>query len=65
MNWFVKSFQELSSVELYSLLKLRSEVFVVEQTCIYNDMDDLDFDAIHLFPNCPSNSLTNIRCFID
>jgi ElaA protein len=49
MNWSVKPFTELSLKELYALLKLRAEVFVVEQTCIYNDLDELDFDAIHLF----------------
>lgn len=45
----IKEFQELSLTELYSILKLRSEVFVVEQNCPYADMDDKDQDAYHLW----------------
>jgi len=37
-----KTFQELTTDELYELLKVRSEVFVVEQNCVYQDMDDDD-----------------------
>lgn len=48
MKWFVKSFEELLLEELYDLLKLRAEVFVVEQTCVYNDLDDLDKVALHV-----------------
>lgn len=44
-----KTFQELTVDELYDILKLRSEIFVVEQTCVYNDLDGLDKDAVHLF----------------
>jgi ElaA protein len=43
-----KTFQELSLEELYQLLRLRSEVFVVEQNCVYQDLDDKDQKAIHL-----------------
>jgi len=49
MPFIFKTFQELSVVELYDILRLRSEIFVVEQTCVYNDLDGLDKDAIHLF----------------
>ena len=49
MGWEIKSFDELIKQNLYSILKLRSEVFVVEQNCIYNDLDDLDFEAFHLY----------------
>ena len=44
----VKSFNELSTNELYGFLKLRSEVFVVEQNCVYLDIDDNDQKAIHV-----------------
>ncbi|MCF7568729.1 GNAT family N-acetyltransferase [Sabulilitoribacter arenilitoris] len=44
----VKSFQELSIYELYSLLQLRSEVFVVEQDCVYQDLDGKDRKALHV-----------------
>lgn len=44
----VKSFEELSIHELYELLKLRSEVFVVEQDCVYQDIDGKDEKALHI-----------------
>jgi len=44
-----KSFQELTVDELYELLRVRSEVFVVEQNCVYQDMDYDDQKAIHLW----------------
>jgi ElaA protein len=43
-----KSFEELSVHELYDLLQLRSEVFVLEQQCLYQDMDGLDRQCHHL-----------------
>ena len=44
-NWF--TFDELSSSELYQILRLRSEVFVVEQECAYQDLAGKDFLAAH------------------
>ena len=44
-----KSFQELTTDELYELLRVRSEVFVVEQNCVYQDMDGDDQPSIHLW----------------
>jgi ElaA protein len=44
-----KSFSQLTNTELYQILKLRSEVFVVEQTAIYQDLDDLDYQSTHFF----------------
>lgn len=48
MKFVLKTFEELNTVELYNLLKLRSEVFVVEQDCPYQDLDDKDQNAHHL-----------------
>lgn len=48
LNTQFYSFEELSIHLMYNLLKLRSEVFVVEQQCIYLDIDGNDKDAIHL-----------------
>lgn len=42
INWQVKTFSELNTNELYDILKLRIDVFVVEQTCYYADLDNLD-----------------------
>lgn len=44
----IKRFNELSLHELYQLLQLRSEVFVVEQDCVYQDIDGKDEKALHL-----------------
>lgn len=43
-----KTFQQLSLDELYAILRLRSEVFVVEQDCVYQDVDDKDQKALHV-----------------
>jgi ElaA protein len=44
----IKKFNELTIQELYSLLKLRSEIFVVEQDCVYQDLDGKDAKALHV-----------------
>ena len=46
---YKKAFDALTNNELYDLLKLRSEVFVVEQTAIYQDLDDKDQASTHYF----------------
>ena len=48
LTWICKSFKELTPHELYALLRLRSEVFVVEQNCVFLDMDNKDQIAFHL-----------------
>ena len=44
-----KTFYELDTEDLYQILRLRSEVFVVEQNCVYQDIDNKDQNAIHLY----------------
>ena len=44
-----KTYQELSKDELYHILKIRASVFIVEQNCVYQDIDDMDQDALHLW----------------
>jgi ElaA protein len=48
INWVCATFGELTPEELYKILRLRSEVFVVEQQCIFLDMDDKDYYCHHL-----------------
>jgi ElaA protein len=48
LNWKYKRFNELTAKELYAILKLRSEVFVVEQNCVYLDTDNKDQQSFHL-----------------
>ena len=48
MNWTVKNFDDLTPHELYDILQLRSEVFGVEQNCVYQDMDNKDQFCFHV-----------------
>lgn len=48
INWICKSFEELTTLELYALLQLRNEVFIVEQNCPYLDVDGKDLKSYHL-----------------
>lgn len=47
-NWIDKKFEDLKPGELYAILQLRSEVFVVEQNCVFLDMDNKDQVSHHL-----------------
>lgn len=55
MNWQCKTFQELTTDQLYAILKARQDVFVIEQTCIYSDLDSLDQQCLHLFSEHTNN----------
>ena len=48
LEWRWKTFAQLTSVEVYEMLAARSAVFVVEQNCVYGDIDGLDMQAWHL-----------------
>lgn len=48
LAWKTKTFGQLSTTELYEILRLRAEVFVVEQRCTYQDLDGIDGQAFHL-----------------
>jgi len=48
LDIFIKTFNQLSTQELYDLLQLRAEVFVVEQDCVYQDVDGKDQKAMHV-----------------
>ncbi|VUW94402.1 putative acyltransferase [Streptococcus constellatus] len=47
--WYKKTFEELTTLEFYKCLKLRLETFVVEQKSVYNDLDENDLVAVHIF----------------
>jgi ElaA protein len=49
LRWKVCRFDEISSLEMFYILKLRQDVFVVEQNCAYHDIDDLDRACFHVF----------------
>jgi ElaA protein len=49
LHWQIKAFHDLTVDELYDILRLRSEIFVLEQNCVYLDLDGKDKKALHLF----------------
>ncbi|MBS7786134.1 GNAT family N-acetyltransferase [Flavobacterium sp. CYK-55] len=63
LEWKIKRFNELSLNELYQLLQLRSEVFVVEQNCVYQDIDNKDANAIHLMGLLENEIIAYARLF--
>ncbi len=56
LRWRCLSFETLSGAELYRVLKLRAEVFVVEQACVFQDMDGLDPACTHLLCETPDGA---------
>ena len=58
----VKRFNELSNIEMYAVLKLRSKVFVEEQQCAYLDMDDRDEKALHVLVYFQNTLVAYARC---
>jgi len=63
MNFVTKSFSELTTTELYKILQLRSEVFVVEQDCVYQDLDFKDQKSLHVFGFKNDNIIVYTRIF--
>lgn len=63
MEISVKTFSELNLDELYELLQLRSEVFVVEQDCVYQDIDGKDQKALHVIGKKDGKIIAYTRCF--
>ena len=57
----IKNFKDLTTHELYEILRLRSEIFVVEQNCVYQDIDNNDFDAIHFLLKEGSDIVAYLR----
>lgn len=61
INCTIKRFDELSLKELYEILRLRVEIFVVEQDCVYQDLDGKDYDSYHLFIKDNDNIIAALR----
>ena len=64
MELVYKSFDELTNKELYEILKIRSSVFVVEQNCVYQDIDGIDLDSMHFFLKEDEKIYAYLRSFI-
>jgi len=63
LDIYVKTFNQLSLDELYYLLQLRSEVFVVEQDCVYQDIDGKDKKALHVIGKKDNTIIAYSRIF--
>ncbi len=63
MHVFSKPFEALTLDELYQLLRLRSEIFVVEQDCVYQDIDNKDQKALHVLGKKQGKLVAYTRCF--
>jgi ElaA protein len=63
MQWSFKRLDEFTPHELYELLQLRSEVFVVEQQCVFQDMDGTDDKALHLLGREKGELTAYSRCY--
>ncbi len=57
MNWILKKFNELTLDELHDILKLRIDIFVVEQNCPYSEVDGKDKNAFHLLGSDSTNKI--------
>lgn len=63
LNWFVKSFADLSAKEMYQIFKLRQDVFVIEQDCLYADIDGKDEYAFHVLGKLDNEVVAYTRVF--
>lgn len=63
MRLIVKPFEDLNILEGYEILRARSEVFVVEQDCVYQDIDRLDYQSLHMFYEENGKILAYLRIY--
>lgn len=63
LKYDVRAFDELNTLELYKILRLRAEVFVVEQDCVYQDVDNKDHKALHILGKKDDEIIAYTRIF--
>lgn len=63
IEWKIKRFEALLTNEIYSILQLRSKVFIVEQNCVYQDVDGKDYKALHLIGEYDGKTVAYARLF--
>lgn len=63
IKWVIKAFDALTTRELYRILQIRNEIFVVGQQILYCDVDDLDMEAIHLMGIIDDKMIAYCRIF--
>lgn len=63
MQLIVKEFNELTTKELYEILKSRAEIFIIEQNINYQDLDDIDYKSLHCFYQEDEKVIAYLRAF--
>ena len=63
MGLVAKYFEELTTKDLYEILRARAEIFVVEQECVYQDLDRIDYRSLHVFCEEEGNVTAYLRAF--
>ena len=63
MQLIVKKFNELTTKELYEILKSRAEIFIIEQNINYQDLDDIDYKSLHCFYQEDEKVIAYLRAF--
>ncbi|MDH8678196.1 GNAT family N-acetyltransferase [Fusibacter bizertensis] len=61
MKWFTKPFEELDIYTLYNIIALRIDVFILEQTCLYPELDYKDQSSLHLYA---MDEQSNIKAYL-
>ncbi len=61
----IKSFEDLTNLELYGIMQARQNIFIIEQDCVYPDMDDVDQEAFHVFFKEVESILAYCRIYWD
>jgi ElaA protein len=64
MQWFCKHFNQLDTQTLYDILRIRVDIFVVEQTCYYPELDGIDClkDTLHVYAIEEGKIIAYLRC---
>lgn len=63
MKLIIKQFNELTTKELYEILKSRAEIFIMEQNINYQDLDDIDYQSLHFFYQENNRIIAYLRAF--
>lgn len=63
MDLISKTFDELNTIELYEILKARAEIFIMEQSIHYQDMDNIDYNSLHCFFMEDNKVIVYLRAF--
>lgn len=64
MNLIYKKFDDLTNRQVYEILKSRSEIFLLEQNIVCQDMDDIDYEALHCFFEKEGKVIAYLRAYV-